>query len=134
MREQLSAQGTNTWKDLGMELVGFGSNDALDVIEHNNRDVTECCSAMFKLWLRRNPTASWRKLIQALRNMLLNYLATQIESKLQTAVVEPSPGLLSIHHVQPKAWSFIVSYFIDHLQAEEWSSAKLERLPITQLC
>ena len=84
------------WKDLGVELLGEGSNDALDVIENSKGDVMSCCSAMFKLWLDRQPTASWRQLLQALKQLQLNYLANQIESKLTTPVLEPSPGLLPI--------------------------------------
>ena len=104
----MGAKSAHTWKDLGMELLDVGSNDALDVIKNSNSDVTECCSAMFKLWLDRDPKASWEKLIQALKEIQLNFLATQIESKLQTAVLEPSSGLLPIDHMTPKAWSFVV--------------------------
>ena len=87
MREQLCAKGTQIWKDLGVELLGEGDNDALDVIKNNNSDVTTCCSAMFQLWLDRKPTASWRRLIQALKQLKLDYLANQVESKLITAPV-----------------------------------------------
>ena len=37
---------------------------------------------MFQLWLDRQPSASWRQLIEALKQLHLNYLAGQIESKL----------------------------------------------------
>ena len=69
------------------------SNDALNVIQSNNNDVTNCCSAMFQLWLDRQPTASWRQLTEALKQLQLNYLAYQIESKLMISVVDPSAGL-----------------------------------------
>ena len=107
VREQVGAKSAHTWKDLGMELLGVGSNDALEVIKNSNSDVTDCCSAMFKLWLDRDPKASWEKLLQALKEIQLNFLATQIESKLQTAVLEPSSGLLPIDHVPPKVWSLL---------------------------
>ena len=96
VKEQLSAKSTQIWKDLGVELLGKGSNDALDVIKNNNGDVTNCCSAMFQLWLERQPTASWRQLIQGLKQLQLNYLANQIESKLTIPVLEPSAGLLFV--------------------------------------
>ena len=76
-----------------MELLGEGSSDALDVIKNDNSDVTSCCSAMFRLWLDREPTASWSKLIQALEQLKLNHLAKEVQSKLITApVLEPAAG------------------------------------------
>ena len=48
---------------------------------------------MFQLWLDRQPTASWRQLTEALKQLQLNYLASQIESKLMTPVVDLSAGL-----------------------------------------
>ena len=92
VREQLCTR-TEIWKDLGIELLGVGGNDALNVIQSNNNDVTNCCSAMFQLWLGRQPTASWRQLIEALKYLKLNYLAYQIESKLMTPAVDPNAGV-----------------------------------------
>ena len=97
MREQLCAKSAQIWKDLGLELLSTGSNDALKVIENNKGDVRDRCSAMFQLWLDRQPTASWRQLIKALKGLHLNNIAHQIESKLTTpAVLESNAGLLSI--------------------------------------
>ena len=92
VREQLCARSAEMWKDLGIELLGMGSNDALNVIQSNNSDVMNCCSAMFQLWLDRQPSASWRQLIEALKQLQLNYLAYLIESKM-IPVLEPSVGL-----------------------------------------
>ena len=83
MRESLCAKNTQLWRDVGIELLGGGSNDALDIIENNNSDVTNCCSKMFQLWFDRQPTASWKQLIQALKQLQLDNLADQIESKLK---------------------------------------------------
>ena len=96
VREQLCAKSTHIWKDLGIQLLGTESNDALEVIKNNNSDVMDRYSAMFQLWLDRQPTASWRQLIQALTNLNLNYMAHQIESKLITPGLESSAGLLAI--------------------------------------
>ena len=93
LREQLCAKNT-IWKDLGVELLGDGSNDALEVIKNNSSDVMDRCSAMFQLWLDRQPTASWKKLIQALEKVQLNYLANQIESKLTKPYLEHTTGML----------------------------------------
>ena len=90
----MCAKSTQTWKDLGIELLGADNNDALNVISHNNNDVMKCCSAMFQLWLDRQPTASWKKLIEALNQLQLNYAADQIKSKL--ILQESDAGLLRI--------------------------------------
>ena len=82
------------WKDLGLELLGTGSNDDLEVIKNNNTDLRDRCSAMFQLWLDRQPTASWRQLIQALKRRCLNHFAHQLESKLTIPVLDSSFGLL----------------------------------------
>ena len=73
------------WHDLGIELLGDESLQALDEIEKNYpRDASTCCTKMFQLWLERQPEASWRQLIQALRepNIEMNELANTIEQKL----------------------------------------------------
>ena len=73
------------WYDLGIELLDDGNLQALDEIQKNNpRDASMCCTKMFQLWLERQPDASWRQLIQALRepNIELNELANTIEQKL----------------------------------------------------
>ena len=76
---------TTKWYDLGVELLAEEDVQALDEIQRNNpRDVSTCCTKMFQLWLERQPDASWRQLIQALRepNIELNELADTIEQKL----------------------------------------------------
>ena len=83
------------WKDLGVELLDAGSDDALNIISNSN-DVIKCCSAMFQLWLDRQPNASWRQLIEALEKLQLNYLANDIKSKLTISLLESSDGLLAI--------------------------------------
>ena len=70
---------------MGIELLGDESLQALDEIEKNNpRDASTCCTKMFQLWFERQPEASWRQLIQALRepNIEMNELANTLEQKL----------------------------------------------------
>ena len=98
VREQLCAKSAQMWKDLGAELLGVGSNNALDIISNNNNDVMNCCSAMFQLWLDRQPTASWGQLIEALKQLQLNYLADHIKSKLAISLLESSGGMLIIEN------------------------------------
>ena len=95
VREQLCAESENMWKDLGVELLDTKYHYALNAIKHNSTDVKDRCTAMFQLWLQRHPDASWRKLIQALKNLHLNTLAQQIELKLTIPVLESNFGLLS---------------------------------------
>ena len=83
---KLVKQSVSTkWHDLGIELLGDKNLQALDEIEKNYpRDASTCCTKMFQLWLERQPEASWRQLIQALRepNIEMNELAITIEQKL----------------------------------------------------
>jgi len=68
-----------TWRDLGIELLP-NAGAVLDIINANKQnDLRECCSAMFKLWLEREPEASWRKLIVALNQLKKFHLAYSIE-------------------------------------------------------
>ena len=76
---------TIKWHDLGIELLSEEDVQALDEIQNNYpRDASKCCTKMFQLWLERQPGASWRQLIQALRepNIEMNELADTIEQKL----------------------------------------------------
>ena len=97
----MCAKGTQVWKDVGIELLGGGNDDALDVIENDNSDMTNCCSKMFRLWLERQPTASYRQLIQVLEKVKLNYLADQVKSKLKTPVTKPRVELMGIAGLLP---------------------------------
>ena len=97
----MCAKGAQVWKDVGIELLGGRNNDALDVIENNNSDVTNCCSKMFQLWLDRQPTASYRQLIQVLEKVKLNYLADQVKSKLKIPVTEPRVEPMAIAGLLP---------------------------------
>ena len=48
---------------------------------------------MFQLWLRKCSTATWDQLIQALREVDLNNLATKIEGMLRDTVTATSGGM-----------------------------------------
>ena len=70
---------------MGIELLAEEDAQALDEIQNNYpKDASTCCTKMFQLWLDRQPEASWRQLIQALRepNIELKELANTIEQKL----------------------------------------------------
>ena len=70
------------WYDLGLELLGDDDIEALNKIKRvNKNDYRVCCTEMFQLWLQKQPTASWKQLIESLRQPSVNLkeLANQIE-------------------------------------------------------
>ena len=70
------------WKDLGVELLppGGSSIAALKTISANSHgNVIKCCASMFSLWLERQPEASWRQLIEALKATNLGNIAADLE-------------------------------------------------------
>ena len=52
---------------------------------NHSDDVTKCCSAMLTLWRQRQTNASWRQLIEALKQLKLNRVATEIEKLLKSS-------------------------------------------------
>ena len=83
VRRKVCAAGTNKWRDLGIVLMGQDAVADLDVIRINHpNDVEECCSRMFTEWRQRTPTASWKQLIEALKEVKLNQLASELEELL----------------------------------------------------
>ena len=59
----------------------------LDVIRINHpNDVEECCSRMFTKGRQRTPTASWKQLIEALKEVKLAQLASELEKLLISSV------------------------------------------------
>ena len=52
---------------------------------NHSDDVKKCCSAMLTLWRQRQTNASWRQLIEALKQLKLNRVATEIEKLLKSS-------------------------------------------------
>ena len=78
------------WHDLGIELLDSTDYENLDTIEAEHpSDLNKCCTKMFKLWLKKQPTASWHQLIESLRQpgIELGTLASKIEQML----LQPKP-------------------------------------------
>ena len=78
------------WHDLGIELLHTNDVGELNTIEADHpSDHNKCCTKMFNLWLKKQPTASWNQLIEALRQpgIDLGTLATKIEQML----LQPKP-------------------------------------------
>ena len=74
------------WHDLGIELLDSNDIGELDTIDaQHSSDLNKCCTKMFDLWLKKQPTASWNQLIEALRQPCINLttLAKKIEQMLK---------------------------------------------------
>ena len=85
------------WHDLGLELLEPEDGGKLNVIQYSShRDVSERCLQMFQLWLEKYPDATWEHLIQTLREVGLNNLASKIYHMLQRA-----EGMLVIDRDRP---------------------------------
>ena len=73
------------WHDLGIELLDSSNVEELDILEaEHSSDLSKCCTKMFKLWLKKQPTASWKELLKALRQPCIELvtLANNIEQML----------------------------------------------------
>ena len=83
---KVCADDTNKWRDLGIVLMGQNAATRLDVIRIDYPyNAEKCCSIMFTVWLERTPKASWKQLIEALKEVQLNQLASELEESLQPA-------------------------------------------------
>ena len=83
VRDSVCAAGPTKWHDLGLVLIGESGRNELDVIKIDKRhSVFECCDAMFALWLQRDTKASWKRLINALREISMDVLADELAKRL----------------------------------------------------
>ena len=58
------------WHNLGVQLIPDHLQRQLGIIRADNPgDAKECCTIMFEYWLQVDTTASWNKLIEALRKI-----------------------------------------------------------------
>ena len=67
------------WFTLGVQLLQDEDVVELETIKNNTAKLTERYLEMFKFWLNRKPEASWRKLIDGLKQIKQNSLAFDIE-------------------------------------------------------
>jgi len=58
----------------------------LNVIKSSITNKVECCSKMFTLWRQKTPKASWKQLIEALKEVKLTQLASELEGLLTPSV------------------------------------------------
>ena len=75
------------WLELGIELLRKDDIAALEMIKFNVSECSVRFSDMFKLWLKRQPNASWRHLLTALKHVRQDSLASTIEKLLSVEQV-----------------------------------------------
>ena len=93
VKENICAAGPEVWLDLGVELLQQKDVIALKAIKNAHKtELAMCCSEMFKLWLERQPKASWRNLIDALKQIHQNKLAFSIEDLLSVTQTSQEAG------------------------------------------
>ena len=74
---------TAKWFELGVMLLDPKHQNELNTIETNTRnDAATGCRKMFSHWLNTDVQASWDSLIQALKTIQLNNVASDIEQLL----------------------------------------------------
>ena len=78
------------WHYLGIELLESSDVGELNTVEAEHpSDLNKCCIKMFDLWLKKQPTASWNQLIEALRQPGIE-LGT-LASKIELMLLQPKP-------------------------------------------
>ena len=83
------------WLKLGVELLQDKDVAELEMIKINTTEINLRCSEMFKLWLNREPKASWRKLIDALKQIEQNKLVFDIENLLSVRQTNEETGTVN---------------------------------------
>ena len=89
-----STNNPEVWRDVGTELLGELLGEQVEselnaIAADSHGSVIKCCSSMFSLWLERQPEASWRQLINALRTVKLVALAANVENLLIPSKADP---------------------------------------------
>ena len=68
------------WERLGLRLVE--SQNILEIIKEDCRDVESCCKTMFFRWLEDSPEAIWDDLIQAFNDIQMPLAASELQKSL----------------------------------------------------
>ena len=89
-------RNSQAWKDLRVELIPDGDEAVRAIAANNSNDLTACCASVFDRWLEKDPNASWRQLIEALNEIGLTSLATEIKKKLETSTALQEPKGMSL--------------------------------------
>jgi len=84
LNNNVKFQAASQWYDLGLELLSAENSEKISIISHDYpKDAATCCTEMFSVWLHTDTTASWAKLVNALRapSVGLDALAAEINKK-----------------------------------------------------
>ena len=85
LNKYVKEEASVKWHDLGLELLEPEDEGKLNEIQYSShRNISERCKQMFQLWLEKCPEATWEHLIQALKEVGLNQLASKIHLMLQS--------------------------------------------------
>jgi hypothetical protein len=68
------------------------TNALLEDIEHDRAEVTGCKIAAMEEWLKRDGSASWGKVVSALRTVSMHALASHVESEYCKPSTTPQPS------------------------------------------
>jgi len=83
LNQTVLAKVSPNWYDFGVQLLSPKHVDMLHTIRQNNpKDTETCCAEMFKLWLK-DSTATWTRLVCALKSPSVGQytLAAEIEKR-----------------------------------------------------
>ena len=83
VRDKICGAGQS--RDLGVQLLVDDDDIAVLDARTRNMDEWQRCSVMFQLWRERQPRATWRQLIDALKKIKLNTVANDLENLLRPA-------------------------------------------------
>ena len=97
--EKISAtlENNTQWEKFGMFLLHTKNKDELAMIEGNS--LLEKCDGLLNLWNKKTSNPKWEEVIQALRKVNLNRLATELQEAIQLKSTYPV-GDHHTHHEQ----------------------------------
>ena len=115
VKDKICAAGPDVWRDLGVQLMEQKDVYILNVIQTNSpNNVKHCCTEMLTVWRQRTPKASWKQLIEALRDINLTQLASELEGLFMApveCVEEESEMSLTIPQQQKPSQESEGSYY-----------------------
>ena len=84
LNKYVKAYIATKWNDIGAELLDVDELDLKLIKGNHPGDSDKCTAEMLKVWLTRNPEASWDQLLETFRKPYigLNALAVTIEEML----------------------------------------------------
>ena len=72
-------EAASKYRTLGNNLLNSPNGTTVQTIELKHKDPSDIVYDIFQRWLSRDVTATWKKLVQCLKDTSLNTLAKDIE-------------------------------------------------------